>query len=263
MPTEPAAAAGGAARALFLFAHQDDEYGVYHELARAAGQGPVACAYFTDGAAGGDPERRDDESRRVLGKLGVPAENVHFLGPRHGIADGRLFESLPAVAAALDQALALAADDARVYVPAWEGGHHDHDGLHAVTAITLHRRGRLAQGRQFSLYNAWRRAGPLFRVLTPLPQNGAVERQRLSFGQRLRQLRLCLGYPSQAKTWLGLFPFVAMRLLWSGAQRLQPLQLERVGGRPHQGRLYYEKRAFLTFEQLQQAIAAWREASGG
>ncbi|HEB52540.1 MAG TPA: PIG-L family deacetylase [bacterium] len=248
--------------ALFLFAHQDDEYGVYDELARNVTEGRrVTCAYLTDGAAAGPAEPRNRESLRALARLGIDERAVQFLGERHGIADGSLYRSLPQVAEAITTLLDELGDHALVYVPAWEGGHHDHDGLHAVATILLHRRGRLAQGRQFSLYNAWRRPGPLFRVLTPLPQNGSVEARRLSLHQRLRNLRLCLGYPSQRRTWLGLLPFVAARLLLDGRQTLQRLHLERVADRPHGGRLYYEKRGFLTFDRLQQAIAAWRDRS--
>lgn len=248
--------------ALFLFAHQDDEYGVYDEIARLRADGArVVCAYLTDGGANADPERRNRESRRVLAKLGVPEQDVRFVGQQHGIDDCRLYQKLSEVADAVTALLDELPEDTRVYFAAWEGGHHDHDGLHAVAATLLQRRGRLEQARQFPLYNAWRRPGPLFRVLTPLPQNGTIERRRLAWGQRLRQLRLCLSYPSQAKTWLGLLPFVIWRMLWAGAQWLQPVDADRVGGRPHVGPLYYEKRGFLAFERLQQAIAAWQKSS--
>ncbi|HAK90971.1 MAG TPA: PIG-L family deacetylase, partial [Massilia timonae] len=42
MPIEPVA--------LFLFAHQDDEFGVFERIATLRRQGVrVACAYLTDG----------------------------------------------------------------------------------------------------------------------------------------------------------------------------------------------------------------------
>lgn len=247
----------GGAASLFLFAHQDDEFGAFAAIAAAAVRGPVTCVYLTDGAAGGDPERRDAESRAVLARLGVPATNVHCVGRARGIADGRLVDNLDRVAAVVGEHLD-GAPTAQVYVAAWEGGHPDHDGLHAVTTVLLQRRGRLADGRQFPLYHGHRRRGPFFRVLSPLAANGPVTSHRLPLGARLRQLRLCLSYPSQAKTWCGLFPFVATRILFAGNQALQPLSLARLDERPHDGPLYYERRGFATFAALQAALSAWR-----
>ncbi|MFT4840733.1 MAG: LmbE family N-acetylglucosaminyl deacetylase [Planctomycetota bacterium] len=240
---------------LFLLAHQDDEFGVFDEIRRAALNGTAICAYFTDGAAGSEPSRRNRESLTVLQRLGVPAEDVRFLGEANGIADGRLFEQLDVVAKALQQLLSSIPDDAMVYLPAWEGGHHDHDGLHAVAALLLHKQGQLGRAKQFALYHAHRCVGPFFRVLQPLKENGTITVQRLQFGNRLRYLRHCLSYPSQAKTWLGLFPFVALAMLLRGRQSMQAVQVERVRQRPHAGKLYYEKRGFLAYETLAQAIA--------
>lgn len=250
------------AASLFLFAHQDDEYGVFEVIRRAAAAGSVTCAYFTDGAAAGDPARRDAESLAVLRRLGVPAERVHFFGVSHGIADGRLCDSLPAVGervAALLDALPASAD---VYVSAWEGGHQDHDGLHAVVTTLMQARGRIAQLRQFPLYNAAGCFGPFFRVLSPLAANGPVEALRLGWGERLRQLRHCWRYPSQWRTWLALFPFVVLHMLLRGTQSLQAVDPNRLAQRPHAGRLFYERRRLSTWETMQQQLAAWRGDAG-
>lgn len=264
MPTPmPAEGAVAGPVAVFLFAHQDDEFGVYECIARSAKAGKVVCAYLTDGGAGGDPQRRDAESREVLRRLGVPPENVQFLGTVAGIPDGRLHEHLDAVAQRVAGVLDAQPESALVHVLAWEGGHPDHDGLHAVTAVLMHARGRLAQLRQFPVYHAARCPGPFFRVLSPLVQNGPVERWRIGIVDRFRQLRHCLRYPSQRKTWMGLFPFVALRLLWRGRQSLQRVQLARIAERPHEGPLYYEKRGFLRYERMREAIDAWRSRGQG
>lgn len=243
---------------LFLFAHQDDEFGVLAAIgdARRAGE-RVVCAYFTDGSLGGDPAVRDAESRAVLQRLGVELADVHFFGVTHGVRDGRLFESLPQVAELVGRLLDDVPAGSLVHTLAWEGGHHDHDALHAVVVRALQQRGRLDFGRQFSLYNAFRRPGPFFRVLTPLAANGPVVRRRLGLRERLAQLRVCLSYPSQRRTWLGLFPFVALHMLWHGDAALQPLSVARLGERPHAGPLYYEKRGFLAYEVLRAALDAW------
>ena len=79
------------------------------------------------------------------------------------------------------------------FVPAWEGGHPDHDLLHAVAVQLLaSARNRLEIVRQYPLYHGYRCYGPLFRVLSPLPENGPVERQVVGWRDRLRYVRLCL-----------------------------------------------------------------------
>jgi len=108
--------------------------------------------------------------------------------------------------------------------------------------------------RQYSLYNARSCPAPLFRVLAPLAENGPVMRSRLPWRQRWQHLRLCLMYPSQRNTWIGLFPFVLLHYLLRGEQQLQGVALARLQQRPHAGALYYENRRFYRWDQLQQNL---------
>jgi LmbE family N-acetylglucosaminyl deacetylase len=231
----------------FLFPHPDDEFAVTALLAEASGRGErVHCFYLTDGSFGGQamaPRRR--ESLRVLARLGVPAAQVHFTGAGHGFRDGRLCESLDAALAALVQAAATAGPPDRLYCPAWEGGHQDHDALHLV-GLALARRFPAARARQFPLYTGAGLPGPCFRVLRALAANGPVERRPASTAERLAQLRAGLGYPSQWRTWLGLFPFLAWHVLSDGAFRLQPLDAARVRESPHAGAPLYARRGFMS-----------------
>jgi LmbE family N-acetylglucosaminyl deacetylase len=246
--------------ALFLFAHQDDEFGVFERIAALRRQGVrVACAYLTDGqTASASADRRNAESLAVLARLGVPAHEVRFAGQELGIGDARLPLHLDAAARWIDAWLDSHPAIEAIYAPAWEGGHHDHDALHALTVLLAARRGLAPRTRQFSLYQASGLPGPLFRVLAPLPGNGPAERLPLAWGARLRHLRLCLCYPSQRGTWIGLFPFVALHYLLRGVEQVQPVAPRRLGERPHVGPLYYEKRRFFTWERMAAALGAWR-----
>ena len=71
---------------LFLFAHQDDEYGVFPVLEKLVAQGEaVSVVYLTSGTLDGQPsERRNQESIGVLGRIGVTERNIHFAGTDHG-----------------------------------------------------------------------------------------------------------------------------------------------------------------------------------
>lgn len=246
--------------ALFLFAHQDDEFGVYQRIRECRARGlRVACAYFTDGAtASVGAAQRNRESLAVLEGLGVAPGEVHFVGQELGIGDARLPDHLDAAARWLERWLDGFASIDSLHVTAWEGGHHDHDALHAMAVTLAARRGLLARTWQYALYQAHGLPGPLFRVLAPLPQNGPARSATIPWRARLAYLRHCLSYPSQRTTWLGLFPFVLLHYLLHGTQTLQPVDPARLGQRPHPGALYYEKRKFFTWDRMVRALDAWR-----
>lgn len=238
--------------ALFLFAHQDDEFGVFQSLLDEIEAGRrVCCAYLTDGCVGRiTAGRRNLESIAVLSRLGVTPKDVCFAGEALGIRDGCLPLELQRAEAWLLDWWLIAGQVEVVYVPAWEGGHHDHDALHALTIAVASIQNQLAVVRQFPLYHSDRCFGRLFRVMTPLAANGPVLTRRIPWKNRRLFLRLCLGYPSQTATWLGLFPFVALHLLFSGTQGTQGICKTRMGQRPHPGRLYYERRSFFSWDKM-------------
>lgn len=238
--------------ALFLFAHQDDEFGVFQKIMDEQRNGRrVFCAYLTDGAFEGKSSlRRNRESLAVLTKLGVQEEDIFFAGHTLAIPDGSLPDHLKIASEWIGNWLASYQMVTAIYLPAWEGGHHDHDALHAVGVIVAERAGLIEVVRQFPLYNGYKCGGPLFRVLLPLPMNGDLEVIKLPWANRLRFLRYCLSYPSQMITWLGLFPFALLHYVFYGTQVLQPVSRERIRHRPHSGSLYYERRQFYTWGKM-------------
>lgn len=247
----------GASAALFLFAHQDDEFGVFHTIEACVRAGRrVACAYLTR-APGALAQQRNTESLRVLARLGVPERDIVFAGDILGIDDAGLPERLADAQAWIAGWVGSFAQVELLCVTAWEGGHHDHDALHAIAVRVARDLECMPALRQFALYNRLGCAGPLFRVLAPLTANGPVERWQIPAGRRIAYLRLCLSYPSQAKTWLGLFPFVLAHYLWRGEQALQPVAAARLRHKPHEGTLYYEQRQFYRWEQMQTKLREW------
>lgn len=238
-------------RDLFLFAHQDDEYGAFAliEAAVAAGRAPL-CVYLTNGDFGGqDPAVRNRESLGVLQRLGVPAADVVFLGGEEAISDGTLPRQLARAHAALARCLAARGPVDTLHVVAYEGGHQDHDAACAI-AVALQRQGRVRALRQFSLYQGRGLPGPLFRVLAPLSANGPVTVLRYGAGRRLAYLRHCLRYGSQWRTWLGLLPFVALHFLLRGVQASQALDPARLSSPPHEGAPLYDRRGFFRYAEF-------------
>jgi len=243
--------------ALFLFAHQDDEFGVFQQIVEEVQAGcHVCCAYLTSGSHSVRlTERRNFESLTVLSQLGVSTQDVLFAGEALSIADTTLPEHMELASNWIQNWLSRYSRIQSVYVPAWEGGHHDHDALHAITVLIAKKMDITRLVWQFPLYNGYRCHGQWFRVLLPLQNNGAMQTKQILWKNRVRFLRLCLGYPSQMKTWLGLFPFVLMHYLRRGTQTVQPVCCERIYHRPHSGPLYYERRSFFTWEKMSRCIS--------
>jgi LmbE family N-acetylglucosaminyl deacetylase len=237
---------------LFLFAHQDDEFGIFQKIIVEQSMGRrVLCAYLTDGATPGKLSmRRNLESLAVLTHLGVREEDIFFVGQSLLIPDGGLLDHLELAIEWIGNWVDHFQMVSAIYLPAWEGGHHDHDSLHALGVIVAEKAGLMEIVRQFPLYNGYKCVGPLFRVLLPLAMNGDVEIQKIPWASRLRFLRYCLSYPSQVITWVGLLPFVFLHYFFYGTQVLQKVSLERLRHRPHSGLLYYERRRFCTWEKM-------------
>lgn len=234
---------------LFLFAHQDDEFAVYHQIANDIQRGNrVICVYFTDG--GKEALRRNTESIRSLSKLGVSPEQVIFQGLQLGVKDGELVNYLDELTNWFLPYLRSFVDIHRIYIPAWEGGHPDHDALHVLTCLITCKLDLIDSVRQFSLYNAYKCRAPFFRVMHPLSSNGLVEHTSIAIVGRIKYIFMCLGYPSQIKTWVGLFPFVTYSYLFIGKQSLQKVSIDRLCTKPHEGQLYYEMRRFTTWNDM-------------
>jgi LmbE family N-acetylglucosaminyl deacetylase len=250
MPTET-----DAPRALFLFAHQDDEFGVFAQIEQELRVGRrVCCIYATDGAATASPDVRDAESRAVLQKLGVLSADIIFAGRQLEISDGQLHRHTNTFIQWLNTFVSLHHQLEVCFVPAWEGGHPDHDILHAIAAESLIATKNIGEIWQYPLYNSRNCFGPFFRVCSPLPENGPVTTSRIGWFDRIRYLRLCLAYPSQWRTWIGLFPFACVYYMLVGVQQLQRVKEARLSQPPHPQPLYYERRGFLDWSSMQLVV---------
>lgn len=227
---------------LFVFAHQDDEVGIATRIAFEARAGNrVWCAYLTDGAYATDAGVRDDESARVLRRLGVEPERVAFLRDAGGrIPDGTLVRSLTRARAMLCAWIASTrACFARVFTLDWEGGHHDHDAAHLV-ALASARDVAIPRVYAYAFYNAYHRRPGLFRVASFVPGDAPLVRRALRLREALAAAALVAAYPSQRRTWIGLGPGFVARTLLRREERFRRADPARVARRPHDGPLLYE-----------------------
>lgn len=257
----------GQKTALFLFAHQDDEVGIFQKLIDEQYTGcQIQCVYLTDHPEKGLATKiRNQESINVLRKLGIDQDSIHFAGELLSITDGSLLEHLDQAGIWLEQFIRSCLPIKAIYVPAWEGGHPDHDAVHALGVVIANKLGMSNFTYQYSLYNGYQCSGPLFRTFVPIPANGPLKTSKISWLNRLRFVRYCLSYPSQIITWIGLFPFALLHYVVWGKQYLQITSMSRLLERPHSGRLYYERRKFCTYERLNEKLSGWvaRQSSTG
>jgi hypothetical protein len=200
---------------------------------------------------GGDV--RTAESRSVLERIGVADDDIAVVGAPLGIPCLALPQRLDDAYRAMLAFLRSRGCTVPVHVTtcAWEGGNPDHDAAH-LAAARLVRELSVSDFREFALYNGYRRAGPFFRVLSFCDgaRVGDDAGPRLTFAQALRDALLCRFYPSQRRTWLGLFPGALVRLLVRRRHAIRTIAVPAQRRRPHPGPLYYERRWALTYERF-------------
>ena len=234
--------------ALFVYAHQDDEIATAARIRHMVRAGwTISCVYLTDGEGGrARSDVRDAESRRVLGELGLELARVHFLGSRERIPDGRLFEHLDRALALTEAAVAGVPDE--VWTLAYEGGHQDHDACHLVAMAYAVPLG--IPVFEMPLYHGYGLPGPFFNALAPLRNGGQWVSRRIAIGEGFRIALLSRLYSSQRKTWLGLLPEALLRLAVSRKEWTREADLARLRDRPHRGKLFYERRFGVTWEEF-------------
>ena len=249
---------------VFLFAHQDDEFGVFHEIASTLSRGERAvCVYLTNGAwKTVTPERRNAESSKVLRRMGLPPADMHFLGTDIGIASAALPDNFEKCWNALLPRISEISAIDRIVMHAYEGGHHDHDAAHLIGVALAAKLNVLPQSRQFPLYRA-----PGGRLIVtyaaPLEANGPVTRQPIPWSRRLKYLGLLGCYQSQWKTIVKMGPLMAWDFIADGCQKLQPVSLARITERPRNGELLYETWKLYSFETFARNAAAFTASIGG
>lgn len=221
------------ARILLLIPHPDDEVvGMAATIASAREAGGTFFAlYLTDGIPAPEQlwrrerqrraawvERRRAEAQATAKALGI--EPVGFCGWPSRSLKAHLGEAATRISALLSER----AIDA-VWVPAWEGGHQDHDAANFLAA-------RTAGGRtvtEFAEYN--RGAGALRRNRFAQP-NGTETELRLSAAQQATKRRLLALYGSERANLAGARLEVETR---------RPLSAYDYASRPHEGPLLRER----------------------
>ena len=252
---EPPAGEPGAA--LFVLAHHDDEVFCAGQLHRAMSAGRRLRILWAT-AGGLAPARcRLREGARVCRWLGLaPGAACDLRLPDQG-AMFHITSIARAAEALLDATQADGDSEApTVYVPAYEGGHPDHDAVNLAVAVLRLRRPELSV-REFPLY----RRGPAgISVQSPLPAAGTAPTRFdvLPLGADALALRRCLARANASQLLPSLLPLLA--LAWAAgrgrAEPSRPLPAHDYTLPAHSRPLLYELYTRRRFSAFRAAIAA-------
>ncbi len=224
---------------VYVLAHFDDEYCALPLIRRGVAEGrEQRFVHMVDYRNRRLGARRHRETVAFLAAQGVPAAMQVHLGADTGWWDGELHRHAGPAYEALKAAMPGPVD--RVVVPAWEGGHPDHDVCAAMGVKLAAERGAAAVD-QICLYQGKGLPWIFYRASWPLGENGPAHEIGLSAGEWASWLAAVAAFPSQLKAWSGLLPAMAMTFARQGAFRYQSLDPRRIGERPHEGGLLYER----------------------
>jgi hypothetical protein len=81
--------------------------------------------------------------------------------------------------------------------------------------------------------------------------NEAWVSRRITLREGLDVALLCRFHPSQRRTWMALLPEALLRLIVTRKEWTRPVSLERLRAKPHAGRLYYERRFGVSWEEFE------------
>jgi N-acetylglucosamine malate deacetylase 1 len=225
---------GSPGGALFLLAHHDDEVFCAGCIARALRQSrPVRLLWATAGGLAPSGRRRR-EGDAVARLLGLRADAYRSLG----LPDQGALDHLAPIGAALHDMLDGVGE---VFVPAYEGGHPDHDAVNLVAA-------RICAGlavHEFSLYR--RQRGVAVKAAFPREAQSFEQSKLDAEALRLRRA-LARANASQLPELLALGAVAALR----GTLAREPVRTLPAHDylRPPDGRPLYElytRRRFAEF----------------
>lgn len=239
---------------LFVFPHPDDEFGALSALSYHKKKGDRILCVFVTSTPNMAPLRAN-ESHRVFRRLGLDATSLLFLGDELKVPDGTPWLQQSRLVDWFDNFFKSNPELSAAYIPAFEGGHQDHDFIHALVVLSAARHNQISKIHQVPLYTGCGLPWLFFSVEKALRNNGPVHLLFPStFLTRMWQLSLIFEYRSQWTTWLALFPVLAVRRMHRRRQQIQSVSVERVFERPHEGPLLYERRGTCSWDRVHTQI---------
>ena len=243
--------------AVFVLAHHDDEVFCAGHLLRAIATGRRLCILWATAGGLAPAGRRLLEGARVCRLLGLAPGAFRDLRLPDQSALLHVASIAGAAEALLDAAVAHTDGAApAVYVPAYEGGHPDHDAVNLAVAVLRSRRPQLA-AHEIPLYRRGP-AGLSVQARRPAAGTSPEPFAALPLGADALALRRRLAGANASQLLPSLLPLLA--LAWAaGRGRVEPsrpLPAHDYTRPPHGGALLYElytRRRFADFRAAARA----------
>ncbi len=248
-------------RVLLYCAHPDDEVFLCAKMKEIMEMGnELHVAWLTSGDLFGQGELREKELTLAADMLGIGPHNRHlFRLPDMGLVR-HLRQATDFVTTLIHQV-----GPTHVFVPAYEGGHPDHDALNFVGYTVWQQIDRSFCLLEFPLYNG---TGPFFflwlRVNSFPHGKEKVEKHVLDDEEIALKTRLIDIYSSQPRSMLPVkLTHWWRRLMRSSVEQYALVPEDRdYQLRPHSGPLFYErcfnKHLNMTFEEFRETVANFK-----
>lgn len=240
-------------KVLYIFAHQDDEVPILPKLAvDVRNERDVRIIWITDGAGTAPPSVREKESRSVMDMVGIPQDNLYFLGH----PDMYSYKHLDM---AYRDVMEIAGKHSFVEVTtnAYEGGNIDHDVCSLMGSFVHREIESKPVHYEFPLYNAYKGN---YRVAKFIPRDD-TETLYVKLDKELAELMISSldMYPSQAEIIKMLKIFVNKKNLKKKGIPYRVSPKYDYTKPPTDGTLGYElnARSPVTFEEWEEAVAAF------
>lgn len=242
---------------LVLLAHPDDEVLMSGIIQRRVDDGvPVHLAWLTSGDLFGKGNLREKELASAAELLSIPSDHRYLFR----LPDMGLVRNLGQVFACVTE-LVSRLEPSHVFVPAYEGGHPDHDALNFVAYLVWRKMEHSFSLLEFPLYNG---TGPFFffwlRVNSFVPGTAQPQAHVLNAEEINLKSQLLRIYNSQPRSMLP----IKCTHLWRQLSRSAVEPYARIPEdrsyqiRPHTGPLFYErsfnKHLDLTFDAFSKAV---------
>ena len=242
---------------VFFFAHPDDEFGAFEKIRRLKKE-KKRCLFVYCTKTKKIFQRRKNESLKVLSFLGVTDDETVFFSDIVEIQDGKAYENVKVLFRLISNIIKSLPKLVKVFIPAFEGGHQDHDLLHGIVCIAVQKHQLHCEISVMHLYNNWNCNIIFFKVFNVIERKRKViTKLHISRKNQILYIIFCFMYLSQWRTWVGLLPFASLHYLfvcYEAHVLLDKQNVSHIWSRPHKNLLLYEKRGNCTFEKVQEAF---------
>lgn len=233
---------------IFIFSHYDDEFGLFNVIEKyTKSNKKVFVFYLTNGLTIENIDnkkkalQRKKESIKILLKLGVKKNNIIFLGNKLDIPVYNLYRYLEKIFSNLNKFLKNLQGESFIYTHAWEGGNEDHDSSFIITKRILSSNNMVKKAFQFSQYHCQNSFLYPFKIQNLIPSKSKVFKCRCGSITKIRYISYLFSYISQFYLWLPIYPFIIYRILINDYGNVKIISKNLNIGKPHSGKLLYEK----------------------